>query len=91
HQSKLSHELIESAAGFENMRIREKAQRRKGRSVHHGTAKELLAAAVGFEVDGPVETKELDAIGREGARRHAKEQAELLYDRHYGEQGHYGP
>ncbi|KAL2132925.1 hypothetical protein VTI74DRAFT_3146 [Chaetomium olivicolor] len=91
HQSKLSHELIGSAAAFEGMRIWEKEQRKEGKPVNHGVAKELLAAAVGFEVDKLLETKGLDFIDREKAKHHAKKQAEHLYEQHYGEQDNYNP
>jgi hypothetical protein len=91
HESKLSHELIGSAAAFEGMRLWEKKQREEGKTVNHGLAKELLAAAVGFEVDKLVETKGLDFIDRERAKHHAKKQAEELYDQHYGGQDQYDP
>ena len=52
---------------------------------------ELLAAAVGFEVDKLAETKGLDFVDRERAKHHAKKQAEQLYDEHYGGQEQYDP
>ncbi|KAK3900360.1 hypothetical protein C8A05DRAFT_36011 [Staphylotrichum tortipilum] len=91
HESKLSHELIGSAAAFEGMRLWEQQQRKEGNTVSHGTAKELLAAAVGFEVDKLVETKGLDFVDRERAKHHAKQQAEHLYEQHYGGQEQYDP
>ncbi len=91
HESKLSHELIGSAAAFEGMRLWEQHQRKEGKTVNHGVAKELLAAAVGFEVDKLVETKGLDFVDRERAKHHAKQQAEHLYDEHYGREEHYDP
>ncbi|KAG7291975.1 hypothetical protein NEMBOFW57_002004 [Staphylotrichum longicolle] len=91
HESKLSHEFIGSAAAFEGMRLWEQNQRREGNVVDHGTAKELLAAAVGFEVDKLVETKGLDFVDREQAKRHARKQAERMYDEHYGDQDRYDP
>ena len=73
------------------MHVFEKRQREEGRPVEHGMAKELLAAAAGFEVDKLVETKGLDFIDREKAKHHAKKQAEELYDRQYGDMDQYDP
>jgi hypothetical protein len=47
-------------------------------------AKELLAGFAGAEVDRLAETKGADYIDREKAKRHAKQNAEQLYDQHYG-------
>jgi hypothetical protein len=91
HESKLSHELVGSAAAFEGMRLWEQHQRKEGKTLNHGVAKELLAAAVGFEVDKLVESKGLDFVDREEAKHHAKKQAEKLYDEHYGESDTYNP
>jgi len=43
----------------------------------------LLAGIAGAEVDKLAETKGMDFIDREKAKRHAKENAEHLYDEHY--------
>ncbi|KAI0157594.1 hypothetical protein GGR57DRAFT_510616 [Xylariaceae sp. FL1272] len=91
HESKLSHELIGGAAGFEAMHLFEKRQEAEGKTVSHGFAKELLAGIAAAEVDKLVETKGLDAIDREKAKHHAKKQAEELYDQHYGDQDEYRP
>lgn len=91
HESKLSHELLASAASFEAMHLWEKKQRESGQPVNHGLAKEMLAAAAGFEVDKLVETKGLDMIDREKAKHHAKQQAERMYDEQYGQYAEYNP
>lgn len=39
-----------------------------------------------MQVDKLAETKGLDYLDREKAKRHAKEQAENLYDQNYGNQ-----
>ena len=91
HDSKLSHELIGSAAAFEGMRLWENEQRKEGKAVDHGLAKEMLAAAAGFEVDRLAETKGLDFVDKERAKHHAKKQAEQLYDQQYGGQDQYDP
>ncbi|ELQ34763.1 hypothetical protein OOU_Y34scaffold00745g38 [Pyricularia oryzae Y34] len=69
----------------------EKKQRESGQPVNHGLAKEMLAAAAGFEVDKLVETKGLDMIDREKAKHHAKQQAERMYDEQYGQYAEYNP
>lgn len=54
-----------------------------GKPVSHQFAKELLAGFAGAEVDKLAETKGEDWFDREKAKRHAKEQAEHMYDEHY--------
>ncbi|KAH8887375.1 hypothetical protein GQ53DRAFT_693153 [Thozetella sp. PMI_491] len=91
HQSSMSHELLGAGAAFEAMHLFEKKQRAEGKTVSHGLAKELLAAAAGFEVDKLVETKGLDFVDREKAKHHAKKEAERMYDEQYGNQDQYDP
>ncbi|KAI0133069.1 hypothetical protein F4776DRAFT_625974 [Hypoxylon sp. NC0597] len=91
HESKLSHELVGGGAAFEAMKLFEDRQRKEGKAVNHAFAKELLAGIAGAEVDKLVETKGLDFIDREKAKRHAKEQAEHLYDSQYGNEDQYDP
>lgn len=62
-----------------------------GEPVHHAFAKELLAGFAGAEVDKLVETKGLDYIDREKAKRHAEKQAESLYENQYGDLEQYDP
>lgn len=52
----------------------------------HAQAKEILAGAIGFFVDREVETKGLDFIDREKAKRHAQQQAESELNNQYGGQ-----
>lgn len=73
------------------MRLLEQEQRREGKTVNHGMAKELLAAAGGFEVDKLFETKGLNFIDRGKAKHRAKKQAEELYERYYGQYDQYEP
>jgi len=91
HQSSFTHEAVGSAAAFEAMHLFENQQRKEGKTVSHGVAKELLAAAAGFEVDRLVETKGLDFVDRERAKHQAKEQAKQLYDQQYSSQDQYDP
>lgn len=57
-----------------------------GQPVSHQFAKELLAGFAGAEVDRLCETKGLDYIDREKARRQARDNAVDMYDSHYGNQ-----
>ncbi|CAN8095979.1 unnamed protein product [Discula destructiva] len=87
HEAKLSHELVGGAAAFGAMKAWEKRQRDEGEPVSHARAKEMIAIAVGFEVDRLAETKGRDAFDREQAERHAKQQAEAMYDAQYVDTG----
>lgn len=73
------------------MHLWEKEQRKEGKEVKHGFAKEALAALAAAEVDKVAETKGLDFIDRERAKHHAKKQAEELYERQYGDKESYNP
>lgn len=57
-----------------------------GHPDEHAQAKEILAGAIGFFVDREVETKGLDFIDREKAKRHAQQQAEQELSNQYGSQ-----
>ena len=51
----------------------------------------MLAGFAGAEVDRLAETKGADYIDRERAKRDAQQNAEQLYDSHYGGQDQYDP
>ncbi|KAE8216304.1 hypothetical protein CF327_g471 [Tilletia walkeri] len=83
HKGKLSHELIGGAAAFEAMRAYEQHEASEGKPANHALAKEILAGFAGAEVDKLFETKGLDFLDREKAKRHAKQEAEQAYDNQY--------
>ena len=62
-----------------------------GKPVNHAFAKELLAGFVGGEVDKLCETKGADWIDRDRTKRQARENAEQMYDQHYGQYDQYDP
>ena len=66
-------------------------QRAEGKPVSHAFAKEMLAGIAGGEVDKLFETKGLDYIDRERAKRQAEEHARNMYDQHYGGEDQYDP
>ncbi|KAK0518726.1 hypothetical protein OC834_007627, partial [Tilletia horrida] len=57
---------------------------REGKPANHALAKELLAGFAGAEVDKLFETKGLDFLSREQAKRHVQQEAEQAYDQQYG-------
>ncbi|KAJ9371855.1 hypothetical protein DTO282F9_3180 [Paecilomyces variotii] len=91
HEGKFSHELIAGAASFEAFKKFEDHQRKEGKTVNHGFAKELLAGFVGGEVDKLAETKGLDEVDKIRAREQAKKNAEQMYDDHYRDADQYDP
>ncbi|SCV73914.1 BQ2448_6344 [Microbotryum intermedium] len=86
HESSWSHgkwasalhlgELIAGAAAFEAEKAYERHVSQNGRPANHQLAKELLAGFAGAEADKLFETKGLDFLDREKAKRQAREQAE---------------
>ncbi|CAK1366370.1 uncharacterized protein RHO25_011121 [Cercospora beticola] len=84
NKAELSHEILAGGASFMAMKMFEDRQRKEGKPVSHQFAKELLAGFAGGEVDRLAETKGADYIDREKAKRQARENAEQMYDQHYG-------
>ncbi|KAL3429631.1 hypothetical protein BDV09DRAFT_180065 [Aspergillus tetrazonus] len=76
HRAKFSHELIAGAASFEAMKAYENHCEREGKPQSHETAKELLAGFAGAFIDREIETRGLDFVDREEAKRHARRQVE---------------
>lgn len=62
-----------------------------GKPVNHAFAKELLAGFAGAEVDKLAETKGMDYVDKERAKHRARENAEQMYDQHYGQYDQYDP
>ncbi|CAF1453744.1 unnamed protein product [Adineta steineri] len=89
HESSWTHELIGGAAGFEAMRAYEKHVASTGEQVSHPLMKEMLAGIAAAEVDKLFETKGLDFLDREEAKRRAVSQAHQLADEKYGQGGTY--
>ncbi|KAF4555104.1 Hypothetical protein D9617_3g021740 [Elsinoe fawcettii] len=91
NEGSFGHELIAGGAAFAGFKAFEDHQRSEGKPVNHAFAKELLAGFAGAEVDKLCETKGMDYVDREKAKRHAREQSERLYDEHYGQEDQYDP
>ena len=75
--------MIAGAAAYEAMKAYENKQRSENLPVNHQFAKEMLAAVAAAEVDKLAETKGLDYIDRERAKRQAVQQAHQAYDEKY--------
>lgn len=85
HEAQWSHELIGGAAAYEAAKAYEDHVAENGHPDDHAKAKEILAGVIGAFVDREVETKGLDFIDRERAKRHAQEQAEAQLSNQYGD------
>jgi len=85
HKAKWTHEFVAGAAGFEAMKAYENHLRERGEPVNHSLMKELLAGFAAAEVDKLVESKGLDWIDAEEAKKKAIAQAQALAEERYGE------
>jgi len=79
HKAAISHELIAGAAAFEAAKAYEKHVAANGQPASHSEAKEILAGLSGAFVDREVETRGLDYIDKEKAKRQAAQQAQQGY------------
>ncbi|KAF8347688.1 putative phosphoglycerate mutase family protein [Amanita rubescens] len=84
HKAELSHELIAGAAAFEATKAYERHCAENGKPASHALAKELMAGFAGAFVDREVETKGLDFIDRERAKREAKKHLNDFGEQDYG-------
>ncbi|CAE6449798.1 hypothetical protein ACGC1H_005586 [Rhizoctonia solani] len=76
HEASWTHELIAGAAAYEASKAYENHVAENGQPPDHEKAKEILAGITGAFIDREVESRGLDYIDRERAKRHAQEQAE---------------
>ncbi|KAG9079548.1 hypothetical protein FRC06_007665 [Ceratobasidium sp. 370] len=83
HEAQWSHELIAAAASYEAAKAYERHVAENGQPDSHEKAKEILAGLAGAFVDREVETRGLDFIDRERAKRQARQQAHQAYDDNY--------
>jgi len=73
HQATLSHELIAGAASYEAAKAYENHCSENGQPGSHAEAKEIFAGFAGAYVDRVAETKGLDYVDRERAKRDAQQ------------------
>jgi len=75
HKAELGHELLGAAAAYEAAKAYEKHVAANGKPDSHAEAKELIAGFAGAFIDRMVETKGLDFVDKEKAKRAATQQA----------------
>ncbi|KAJ7228595.1 hypothetical protein GGX14DRAFT_613756 [Mycena pura] len=75
HKAKLSHELIAAAAAYEAAKKYEEHCAENGKPDSHAKAEEIIAAFSAAFVDRMVETKGLDELDKEKAKRDAAKRA----------------
>ncbi|KAL0572120.1 hypothetical protein V5O48_009847 [Marasmius crinis-equi] len=76
HKAELSHELIAAAASYEAAKAYENHCEKNGQPDSHSKAKEIMAGFAGAFIDRMVETKGLDYIDQEKAKRQAHQHVE---------------
>ncbi|KAI6155552.1 hypothetical protein BKA82DRAFT_17603 [Pisolithus tinctorius] len=89
HKASTSHELIAGAAAYEAAKAYEDHVARNGQPDSHAKAKEILAGLAGAFVDREVETKGLDFVDRERAKRHARTQIDEQFTENVYVEGNY--
>jgi len=80
NQASFTHELIAGAASYEAAKAYENHCDQNGNPGSHQEAKEILAGFSGAAVDRLAETKGLDYIDREKAKRDATQDVSQAYD-----------
>ncbi|KAI9253023.1 hypothetical protein BY458DRAFT_443465, partial [Sporodiniella umbellata] len=80
HKGKLSHELIAGAASYEAVKAYQKHCEEQGKPSDHATAKALLAGFAGAALDKLIETKGLDFVDKQKAKRDAEAGVKEYYD-----------
>ncbi|KAN0127406.1 Protein of unknown function (DUF3759) domain containing protein [Lactarius tabidus] len=72
HKASTIHELLGGAAAFEAAKAYEDHCAKNGKPVSHAKAKELMAGFAGAFVEREFETKGLDFLDKEKAKREAR-------------------
>ncbi|KAG2187947.1 hypothetical protein INT44_000697 [Umbelopsis vinacea] len=80
HKGHFSHELIAGAASFAAVKAWEDKNKRDGKPANHALAKQMLAGFAGAEIDKLIETKGLNHLDREKAKREAQHNVEKYYE-----------
>ncbi|KAJ7184669.1 hypothetical protein C8R46DRAFT_1208853 [Mycena filopes] len=75
HKADISHQLLAGAASFAAAREYEKHCEKNGKPQSHAEAKELLAGFAAAFIDREVESRGLDALDKEKAKREAHNNA----------------
>jgi len=70
HEAHATHEMLGGAAAFEATKAYEKHCAANGKPASHAKAKELAAGFAGAFVDREVDTKGLDFVDKQKAKKH---------------------
>ncbi|KAF7712226.1 Uncharacterized protein PECH_003815 [Penicillium ucsense] len=76
HEASFAHELLAGAASFEAAKAYEDHVARNGAPPNHAMAKELMAGFAAAFIDREVETRGMDFVDKERAKRQAREHIE---------------
>ncbi|ORZ24738.1 hypothetical protein BCR42DRAFT_403550 [Absidia repens] len=81
HKGSLTHEAIAGAAAYQALKAYNEHCEKNGKPVEHAKAKQILAGFAGGALDKLIETKGLDFIDKQKAKRHAESELDSYYDR----------
>ncbi|RSH80318.1 uncharacterized protein EHS24_008894 [Apiotrichum porosum] len=79
NQASITHELLGGAAAFEAAKAYENHVAANGEPSSHATRNEILAGFAGAFIDREAETRGLDFIDREKAKREAQNQLQQQF------------
>ncbi|KAF8271973.1 hypothetical protein EI94DRAFT_1567259 [Lactarius quietus] len=77
HTAKVSHELIGGAVAYEAAKAYEEHCAKNGKPSSHAKAKEIFAGLAGVALDRLVETKGLDYIDKQKAKKQGEHPSHL--------------
>ncbi|KAL0092512.1 hypothetical protein J3Q64DRAFT_1719284 [Phycomyces blakesleeanus] len=80
HEGSFTHELIAGAAAYQAVKAYNEHCEKEGRPAEHSMAKQLLAGFAAGALDKLIETKGLDYLDKQKAKKHAEEQVEEYYN-----------
>ncbi|KAI8090916.1 uncharacterized protein B0P05DRAFT_527951 [Gilbertella persicaria] len=80
HKGSLTHEVIAAAASYEAVKAYNAHCEKNGKPNDHAKAMEILAGFAGGALDKLIETKGLDYLDKQKAKRHAEEQVKQYYE-----------
>ncbi|OAD78678.1 hypothetical protein PHYBLDRAFT_107153, partial [Phycomyces blakesleeanus NRRL 1555(-)] len=80
HKGSISHEVIAGAAAYEAVKAYNDHCEKEGKPQDHTIAKEILAGFAAGALDKLIETKGLDYLDRQKAKKDAESQVKQYYD-----------
>jgi len=83
HKSSITHEVLAGAVSYQAAKAYQQHLEKNGKPASHAKAKELLAGFAGAALDHLVETKGLDFIDKQKAKKQAEEALANASSSHY--------